>query len=694
MAGREMTDTELSERVRKAVKNSGDLEGMRRSFRTILGRQNENSSRMSDLDARKERLRRVKENAVGNEGLLVQAISILRENGFRVVLLKTAEAARRQVLQELGGQKLVVKSKSNVTKELHLAEFLEGEGVEVVETDLGDRIIQLAGCPAVHPTGPACHMTRRQISELFTEHFGREVSDDPADLTEVMRAEIAHYLANAQVGITGANAIAASEGAVVIVHNEGNAARCSMVPMKHIIVTTPEKIVPDLDEAVNVTKLQTFLSTGKIISSYINIITGPSYTADIEKKVYKGMHGPKEVVVLIVDDGRLSAQDKEPQYCIGCGMCLLHCPVYNALGPIFGSAGHMGGQGIYLEGTVGKLREAVEGGLFLCTTCGACSEVCPSRIETKKGIIATRRNAFLDKKGLTPGHLAVLSSVRNYDNPWQTPRRQKAKWAEGQGLPGKGDVLYFAGCSTSLLFPENAKRSVRLMRLVGLRPAHLGDKERCCGSTARKLGDEHLAQEKLRQCISDFKEAGAKTVVTSCPGCASALSRDPDLLKSAGISIRHITQLLAEHTDLLPLAPLKGRSKVTYHDPCDLGRELGEFEAPRKLLSAACGSSFVEMERTGRNSSCCGSGSGVRSGYPELAQSIAKDRLDMAKAVGASTVVTACPWCQQSLQEASELGKGISVVDICEILESGGAQVPASATVGARERRSKSDPGD
>ena len=666
-AGSAVTIDELGERVRMAVANRRDLDGMRRSFRTIVERQKENSSRLTDLETRKERLRKTKESSTGNEDLLIRAISVLKENGFRVILLKTADAARKQILHELDGQKLVVKSKSNVTKELHLTEFLEGEGVGVVETDLGDRIIQLAGCPAVHPTGPACHMTRHQISDLFSKHFGMKVSEDPADLTKVMREEIAAYLVKAQVGITGANAIAANEGAVVIVHNEGNAAKCSMLPEKHIIVTTPEKIVPDLDEAVNVTKLQTYLSTGKVISSYINVITGPSYTADIEKKVYKGMHGPKEVVLLLVDDGRLSAENKEPQYCIGCGMCLLHCPVYNVVGPLFGSSGHMGGQGIYLDGTRKRLSEAVDSGLYLCTTCGECTEACPARIETKKGILDTRVEALRFKKGLTPEHLAVIASVRNYDNPWQMPRRQKARWAER--LAKKGAVLYFAGCSTSLLFPENAKRSVRLMRLAGVEPAYLGEKERCCGSTVRKLGDNELSREKLEGCVSDFKRAGASLVVTSCPGCAVALNRDPGLLGKAGIRVEHIAQFLSQRKDSLKLKLVKDAGKVTYHDPCDLGRELGEFDAPRRLLSSVLGSSFIEMERSGRNSSCCGSGSGVRSAFPELAQAIALDRIGMARAVGANTIVTACPWCEQSLREAAKSESGISVVDITELLE-------------------------
>ena len=155
-----MTQAKLRELVRKSSENRSSLDGMRKSFKTILERQKENAHRIPDLDARKERLRKTKESSVGNEPLLTQAIATLRENGFRVILAKTAEGAMRKLKEELEGYDLVVKSKSNVTKEMHVAEILKKEGIEVIETDLGDRIVQLAGCAAAHPTGPACRWRR------------------------------------------------------------------------------------------------------------------------------------------------------------------------------------------------------------------------------------------------------------------------------------------------------------------------------------------------------------------------------------------------------------------------------------------------------------------------------------------------------------------------------------------------------
>ncbi len=664
-----MTEADLKDQVSKAVEDRAALDGMRKSFKTILGRQKENASRIPDLESRKERLRKMKEASVGNEDLFTQALAVLRENGFRVVIAKNSEAAVRKIRDELQGYDLVVKSKSNVTKEIHLAEQLEKSGIEVIETDLGDRIVQLAGCAAAHPTGPACHMTRREISELFTRHFEKRVSDDPMELTRIMRDEIASYISKAKVGITGANAVTACEGAVVIVHNEGNAAKCAMLPDKHIIVTTPEKVVPNLDEAVNVTKLQTYLSTGKIISSYINVITGSSYTADIEKQVYKGMHGPKEVVIIFVDDGRLGAADKEAQYCIGCGMCLLHCPTYNVVGPVFGSSGHMGGIGVYLEGSRGRIDEALAGGLSICTSCGACVEVCPSRIDTKKGIISTRTSAKNLKKRGPKEHDSLVASVKNYDNPWQVPRRQKSKWSEGLGLKKKGEVLYFAGCSTSLLFPESAKRAVRVMSALGVEPAYLGQGERCCGSTVRKLGEERLAREMAESCFQDFRGAGAKVVITSCPGCSSALNHYPELAKKYGVKVQHVSQFLDEHLDKSMCMPVRSLGSVTFHDPCDLGRAQNLYEEPRRVLERALGHPLIEMELSRTRSACCGSGSGVKSAYADLAEAIGRDRIAMVKAAGAQVVVTSCPWCEQNLRECQGETAGVTVMDLVDVVE-------------------------
>ncbi len=659
----------LQDRVRKAVEGTTELEGMRRSFGTILDRQRLNIGRLPDLDSRRERLRKLKERCVGDEDLFSDAVASLEGNGCRVILAKDAGSALRAIRSEVSGSKLVVKSKSNITKELHLVQRLSDLGVQVIETDLGDRIVQLAGCDAVHPTGPACHLTRGQISALLSEHFGRTISDDPDELTAAVKEEIAGFLDVATVGLTGANAITACEGAVVIVHNEGNAAKCAMLPGKHIVVTTPEKIVPSLDDAMNLVKLQTFFSTGKVTTAYVNVIAGPSYTADIEKKIFRGMHGPAEVVVIFVDGGRLAAGDSESMYCIGCGSCVTRCPVYEVVGPVFGTSGHVGGQGVYLSAARGALSESVEGGLQLCTSCGECREACPVDIDIRKGILNSRNECLKQNGEMLPEHETVTKSVRNYDNPWQMPRARRSRWAKGLGLPGKGEVLYFAGCSTSLLHPETARCAVRLLRAAGEKPAYLGSSESCCGSTANKIGDVGLARDKAEACFDAFSSAGAKTVVVSCPGCYSALDSCDDLKERHEVQVVHITEFLDERLAKLPLTRLDLPETVTYHDPCDLGRERGVFDAPRRLIEAATGGPAVEMERSRLESHCCGAGSGVKSGLPELSVAIARTRIGHAESVGADMILTACPWCVQNLRDCQSGKESVKVIDLLELLD-------------------------
>ena len=661
---------ELHEKVRKAVENSGSLDGMRRAFETIVERRKANSDRFPDLEDRRRRLRELKEVCVGDEALLAKAIASLRENGCRVVLAKTAEAALDFISKEVEGQRVIVKSKSNVSKELHLAEALAVPGIEVVETDLGDRIIQLLGCDAVHPTGPACHLTRGEVSDLLSRHLGKYVSDDPEELTLAVREEVAGCLARARVGITGANAIAAHEGSVVIVHNEGNAARCAAVPGKHIVVTTPEKVVPSLRDAIDLVSLQIYFSTGKVTSAYIDVISGPSYTADIEKRIFRGMHGPKEVVIVLVDDGRLSAVDAEPLMCIGCGSCLTRCPVYGVVGPVFGTSGHPGGQGVSMLRALDRLPDSRDAGLFLCTSCGECREVCPVDIDTRKTIL-NGREAYVDRElEGAPERDALTASIRNYDNPWQVPRAHRQRWARNLGLPSNGRVLYFAGCSTSLVSPDTAVSTARLLRAAGVEPAYLGGSEKCCGSTLRKIGQVALARMKAESCFKDFADAGAQLVVTSCPGCYSALDSYDDLKERYGVKVQHVSQFLSERIGSLRLAKLDGLGKVAYHDPCDLGREKGVFDEPRGLAKAALESPLIEMERSRKESACCGAGSGVKSGFGELALAIARERVRQAASAGADTIVTACPWCVQNLRECQGDGAERRIVDLMDLLSS------------------------
>lgn len=386
------------------------ISAMRGAFSTVKKRQDKNACKISNLEGRKERLRKTREFCVGNEGLLNQAIENLKENGIRVHIVKTKSEAISFVLDEIGDEKLVVKSKSNVTKEIDLTKELESRGIEVIETDIGDRIIQLGSERPSHPTGPASHLTRYDVARIVSKHFKEDVEPDPETLTKLLRDEIAGYIKEAGVGITGANAVTAEEGSILLVHNEGNIIEVMMRPKKHIIITGIDKIYPNLDEAINMAKLQTFYATGAVVTSYMNILGGPSKTADIEKKLFKGIHGPEEICLILLDNKRSEIFENgfgELLYCIGCGNCLLHCPVYNVEGNKFGNNNNLGGRGVVYS-TISENPEV--DGIYSCVTCGRCRDNCPVRIDIPAFIKKLRRE-YPNRKKLSEPHLELLYSI-------------------------------------------------------------------------------------------------------------------------------------------------------------------------------------------------------------------------------------------------------------------------------------------
>jgi len=380
------------------------MRSMGRAFDTVLERQRK--SHPADLHERRLRLRRVREESVGNADLLAQAIENLEKNAFRVLRAATIEEAQALIVREVGDEKLAVKAKSNLTREVGLEEVLAARGVEVIDTDIGDRIVQLAGDHPSHPTGPASHLDRYDIARILSKHLGREVAPSPQELASLLREDVSGYIQRARIGITGANAICAEEGAVVLLHNEGNIQQVSLRPGKHLILAGTDRIYPNLEEAVNLARLLTYYATGNVITSFVNIIGGPSKTADIEKKLFRGVHGPQEVVVILVDNHRsslLGTEFRDLLYCIGCGECLLVCPAYRAFGPEY-SGREPGGRGAVLDAVLRDEQKALE----LCLTCGRCRKNCPLEIDIPSMVLKLRKARLAGTWDFLDAHLRWL----------------------------------------------------------------------------------------------------------------------------------------------------------------------------------------------------------------------------------------------------------------------------------------------
>jgi L-lactate dehydrogenase complex protein LldG len=629
---------ELDERVRQAVRERDRWEAMRRAFETNEAAKVRNAPRMKGLKEREMRLQDVRKRTLMDPALIDEAVRNLESGGIRVRRARDAGEAVALVLEEVGRERLLVKSKSNVSKEVHLTERLEAAGIEVVETDLGDRILQIGGISGVHPTGPAAHLDRNDIAKVLTKYAGRPIPPDPRAEMDFVLADLSSAIERARIGLTGANAIGAEEGALLLLHNEGNIAKVMMRPDKHIVITSLDKVYPNLDEALNAARLQTYYGTGSVVTSYINVIGGVSKTADIEKKIFTGLHGPKEVVVVLVDNGRSTAPAEllEVYKCIGCGDCLTHCPVYDAVGSLYGEGAMLGGRGVGAVAATEGLDAAIRAGLYFCTGCTLCESACPASVDTPGVLTTLRRRALREGKAI-PAARAILDVVREKGSPY-------GEALERLPAPGRAPTVLFVGCADRRPEGDSDVPAARRV-LARLGVEHTFIDERCCQAVVELLGGER-DRKMVKHNVDAIKRAGAKRVVCLCPTCAHTLAPDLD---GTGIEVLPLVELLAGAE-----LPARFEGRVTYHDPCDLGRKsrrgASGFDAPRAAIRAT-GAELVELQHSHGESRCCGGG-GLLATYPTLSVALAKERMDEVRATGAEWCLADCPNCVHNLRSA------------------------------------------
>ena len=350
-----------------------------------------------------EEVRKIKENAIGRmEELVKQAMDSLADNKASVYLARTGEEALKIIGELVGTGKTIVKSKSLTGEEIDLREFLEGQGNKVYETDLGELIVQLLGVKPTHIINPSVHVPKEDVAELLTKVIGEEVPPDISKEVAVVRRFLRDKFIAADVGMSGANVVAADTGSLIVIENEGNARLSTGLPPIHIALVGMEKVVPTFQEAMKVAEVTWRHATGPT-PSYINIISGPSKTADIEKTITYGVHGPKELHVVFLDNGRTEAAKhpvfKEALYCLRCGGCLYECPVFAITAGNFGDK-YFGGIGAVWTAIVsGKIYGNLEGLAraalvgYTCLTCGRCRVKCPVKINVPEMVIELRRMA-------------------------------------------------------------------------------------------------------------------------------------------------------------------------------------------------------------------------------------------------------------------------------------------------------------
>ena len=323
--------------------------------------------------------------------LLEQLEANLTANGIQVHWAETPEQANRIILDLCAARqaKLMVKGKSMVSEEIELNHACADAGIEALESDMGEYIVQLAGEKPSHIIMPAIHKTKEEIARLFAEKVpGVAYTDNVDALIQIGREVLRRKFQEAEVGLSGVNFAVAETGTLCLVENEGNGRMCTTVPRMHIAITGIEKVVEKLEHVPPLLSLLTRSATGQNISTYFNLITRPRQPGEKD--------GPEEVHLVLLDNGRSQAyadeQLRATLQCIRCGACMNHCPVYTRIG------GHA--YGTTYPGPIGKIisphllgLEATATLPFASSLCGACGEVCPVKIPIPDLLIRLRTEA-------------------------------------------------------------------------------------------------------------------------------------------------------------------------------------------------------------------------------------------------------------------------------------------------------------
>jgi Fe-S oxidoreductase len=318
--------------------------------------------------------------------------------------------------------------------------------------------------------------------------------------------------------------------------------------------------------------------------------------------------------------------------------------------------------------------------LYACTGCLSCEQQCGVyHHQHIFEIVRALRTEAVTQGALNPAYMVMIESLKKNDNVFGKPKAERGDWAKGLGIPEAGkervDIAYHAGCLLSFdpELWEVPQSAIALLKAAGVDAGIMGAEESCCGGRAYEIGYKGEFTKYAEHFLETFSSLGVSRVITSC---SDGYSTFKNLYPKVGIEMKFKALHMVESLDeLMRNGKLKFTKtvplKVTYHDPCHLGRHLGEngvYDAPRRVLGGLLGIELVEMERNRENAWCCGAGAGVSQADPDLALWTANERLKEARATGAEALVTACPWCERNFKDAArEYGEDIQIYDIAEL---------------------------
>jgi len=345
----------------------------------------------TDVHLARERAKNIKWKAIETLDKQLETFEAnITKRGAKIIWAENAEQAKEEILKicQAKNCRTIVKSKSMVTEEIHLNDFLQTHNIESVETDLGEYIQQLDEEPPYHIVTPAMHKSKEDISKLFSEKLGTPANLNANQLTLVAREKLREKYRQAEIGITGANFIIPDIGGVAITENEGNGRLSCAYPKTHIVVTGIEKVIPSINDLALFWPLLATYGTGQRVTVYSSIVTGPRQVNEND--------GPEEMYVILLDNGRTNIlaneRLRESLYCIRCGACLNACPVYKNIGGHTYETSYSGPIGSVITPQLRELGEWKHLS-YASSLCGNCTEVCAVKINLHELLLENRHEA-------------------------------------------------------------------------------------------------------------------------------------------------------------------------------------------------------------------------------------------------------------------------------------------------------------
>lgn len=666
-----------------------------------------------DVDGLIKEVADIKDNAAQHMmELFAQFKAEAEKRGVHVHLASTGAEANRIIakIAKENNCRNIIKSKSMTAEEIHLNAALEKEGCRVVESDLGEWIIQLRHEGPSHMVMPAIHLSRYQVADLFTDVTKvQQDREDIQKLVKVARKELRSEYVKADMGISGANFAVAEAGLIGTVTNEGNLRLVTTVPRVHVVLAGLEKLIPTIADALKVLQVLPRNATAQAITSYITWIAGANECAT-------GPDGRKEMHIVFLDNGRLKiAQDpafKDILRCVRCGACANVCPVYRLIGGHKMGYVYIGAVGLaltYLYHGADKARALVQN----CIGCESCKNVCSAGIDLPR-ITMEIRSRLVKADGNNPAGSVMSMVMKDRDRfhsllkfikfsqkpltvkggkfirhlpavlmggdqsfrqlPALAPKsfRQLFKSVVNNPAQPKFRVAIFSGCAQDFIYPEQLVAAVRLLNKHGVH-VEFPLKQTCCGLPLEMMGQRETSLQVSSQNVNAFEPGKYDAIITLCASCAGHLKHAyPNLLKDTpdhyrtdifASKVMDFTSFVYNKLGLREGDFVKSNEKVTYHSPCHM-RNMGITEEPRELLNMA-----ADYVPAAEEDVCCGFGGTFSVKFPELSAEIGRKKLKNSEDTGASLVVTDCPGCVMQIRGVATANDSpIKVEHIAELL--------------------------